>query len=252
MYTELITRAVLEGEPFIGCTLESRMGRGLVRTALGSTLEASRDFHWAHTHWRGLIEPGMLLGRAYLRGGTPEAAARAFEEMYRESGERDDLAKWISLIYYAQDMFATAIAWAEKVGDSDTRKLYESAALLALRRVREALRLARAVDASRLPPPADSLLYLVLAPALWENLHGRVGEASAREIHELLEVSSKAQGVASPRWTSRAWKMRALALGESGQIEEAREALAHQPTGGTQHLEAQVHLDLLEGRPATA
>lgn len=138
-YDALVTIAERGEAAFSGFAVEARMGRGIARLEARDVEGAIEDFGYARALWTEALEPGLLLGRAYLESGEPTRAERTFERTARESGAPDEVASWVSRLYQRREEPEAALRWAERIADERQRSKERAYVLTALGRYEEAI-----------------------------------------------------------------------------------------------------------------
>jgi serine/threonine protein kinase/tetratricopeptide (TPR) repeat protein len=157
-------------EPYLGSTIETRLGRGLVRLEAMEFRRAIEDFVAAVTLWPDAPEPSLLLGKAYYLNGEDAAADEVFQELHEKSPFPDQAALAVAAVYDSANDSARALEWVEARVKADfERERARSRYLRNLGRLEEAERAARAAIALN---PGDLASRLALGSALgWQEKH---------------------------------------------------------------------------------
>jgi serine/threonine protein kinase/Flp pilus assembly protein TadD len=142
-YTALID-AGRGREPYLGSSIETRLGRGLVHVEALEFHRAVQDFVAAQTLWPDAPEPSLLLGKAYFLKGEDAAAEEVFRELHQKSPFPDQAALAVARVYDSAGDPARALEWVETRVKADFER--ERARSLYLRRL---LRLDEAEKAAR-------------------------------------------------------------------------------------------------------
>ncbi len=138
-YAALVEIAERGESAFSGFAVEARMGRGIARLEAGDIEGAIEDFGYARALWTEALEPGLLLGRAYLESGESTRAERTFERTADESGAPDEVANWVSRLYQQRGEFEAALRWTDRITDERQRSKERAYVLTGLGRYEEAL-----------------------------------------------------------------------------------------------------------------
>jgi tetratricopeptide (TPR) repeat protein len=140
-YGQLIDLGIGGLEPYLGASVEFRLGRGNARLEMGDVNGAILDFAAARDRWPAALEPAILLGKAWYLKGEKKQAQSAFEEAFGQakSGDRqNEVAVWISLICARLKDYERSLAWAERLGPGSTRERLRGGALIRLERLKDA------------------------------------------------------------------------------------------------------------------
>ncbi len=151
-FTELIRFEEKHGEPYLGASIEARLGRGIAHLEAQNQSQAIEDFAVCRDRYPTYLEPVLLLARAYYQKGEEHESARAFAQSYdnAEANRRDGIALWIATIYSSERDFARGLNWAKKISDDFLKASLTSYFYWSLGQLEEAERTAR--DAIRLRP----------------------------------------------------------------------------------------------------
>ncbi len=167
-FSRLIT---LEGEgeqPYLGFSVDSRLGRGIARLWRKDYDGAIDDFVYARAHWPDAVEPGLLLGRAYLNAEEPRRAARIFQKLFEEAAYKDEVSDWIAITYCDHEDYDAALLWIERVEDDFLLSKGKAFISISLERYREAM---EAADDCITLQPESSIGYLLKGLALYKRDH---------------------------------------------------------------------------------
>lgn len=107
--------------PFLGFSVDARLGRGVARLNLHDYEGAIDDFAYARAHWQDAAGPGLLLGRAHLSAGEAQRAHRIFTRVYDGAPFQDEVANWIAITYYDHADFDTALGWMDRIDEDFLR-----------------------------------------------------------------------------------------------------------------------------------
>jgi len=200
-----------EAAPYLGFSVDSRLGRGIARLNLEDFEGAIDDFVYARAHWPDAVEPALLLGRAYLFAGDTRHADRVFSRVYEEATARDDVANWVAVTYFDRDDEVTALSWMDRVDDEPLRLKGRAFILISLERYEEAiLACERCIELL----PQSSIGWMLKGLALYRRdrlLH-------PERLALALEMEEKAYGVDPDSSTARCGY--GVALVESGRLDD--------------------------------
>jgi len=138
-YTVLIDRLLASGDPYLGASLEARLGRGNAWLRLDRFDGALEDFGAAQALAPGAIEPYLLIAKTYYLKGDPASAEARLEGLFDSTALRDEAARRIAGVHAAFSRDDLALAWSERIEDEGFREMGRASALLRLLRYDEAL-----------------------------------------------------------------------------------------------------------------
>ncbi|MBI4607197.1 MAG: protein kinase [Planctomycetes bacterium] len=196
-YETLLARERKAGELYPGSSIDLRLALGLARLEARAFHGAIAELIVARHDWPELLEPALLLGRAYLlRGleGDREEALRTFEKLFGEAASRDEAATWIAITLASAGATAEAVEWARKVAEPRIGARLRAWCLLARlgRRSRadyeagaEAAREALAVA------PGDTVAMVLLAQVTWARHVRQPGPEREAELAEVERLSRR-------------------------------------------------------------
>jgi tetratricopeptide (TPR) repeat protein len=125
-FAELMKYENQATSPYVGLSIETRMGRGKARYELEDYSGAVEDFAVARNSWPTFLEPALFLGRAWHRQGDKQRAEKIFQGLLKERPEsRDEVACFVALVYKSLMDFEKALEWAEKMPHSFVRERFE-------------------------------------------------------------------------------------------------------------------------------
>ncbi len=140
---KLIELEIRGKPPYLGSSVETRLGRGRAYLKARDFEKAEEDFLQAKGIWSRSLEPSLLLGMTRYVAGHEEKAEETFEELFRIASSRDDAAIGIVSIYGALHDYDRAIRWTRKVAAGLVRDLLMLEFLLVTGKLDEALDLAK-------------------------------------------------------------------------------------------------------------
>jgi hypothetical protein len=159
-YEKIIATA--GGEPYLGSSAETRLGRGVARLESMEFVGAIEDFVAAGTLWPDSLEPGLLLGKAYFLQGNKDRAEITFKGLLERARIPDEVATATAAVYSSLKEYDLGLQWAEKVSELSLRERLRSAFLYKMGRTPEAREAGKkAVTANS----SDAQAYLALAQA---------------------------------------------------------------------------------------
>jgi serine/threonine protein kinase/predicted Zn-dependent protease len=170
-------------EPYLGSTIETRLGRGLVHLEATDLRQAIEDFVAAKTLWPDAPEPSLLLGKAYYLNGEDVAAEETFQKLHARSPFPDQAALAVAAVYDSVGDLVRALEWVETRVKADfERERGRSLYLSRLGRLEEAEKAARVAVGLN---PGDLAGRRALAQALgWQEKHGDEAEILRRALGE--------------------------------------------------------------------
>ncbi|MBI4600811.1 MAG: tetratricopeptide repeat protein, partial [Planctomycetes bacterium] len=182
-YGKLIDMERAQREPYLGSSIELRMGRGLTRLEAKDFTGAIEDLVAARLLAPRAPQPGLLLGKAYFLKGEEAAAERTFEEVLeqarREPAARsvDRVALGVVAIYHYHLRLEEALRWAARIDEGSVREGIRAGILARLGRDTEACEAARkAIELN----PQDTRAYANLGVSLEHLQRHAEGEEVAR------------------------------------------------------------------------
>jgi serine/threonine protein kinase/TolA-binding protein len=143
-YTRLIEIEGAGREPYLGSSLETRIGRGLALLEVEDFNRALVDFVTARDRWPDSPEAALLMGKTYYLKGEIQEAERTFLEIHRSSRFPDETALAVAAVYDSLLDREKALGWVEsRVKGSLERARSRSVYLSLLDRNDEAAEAAR-------------------------------------------------------------------------------------------------------------
>ncbi|MBN1444062.1 MAG: protein kinase, partial [Planctomycetes bacterium] len=126
-YTRLLDLQKDGEEPYLGCSAEMRLGRGMARLEAGDG-GAIADFGAAEDRVQGSLEPTLLLAKAFHASGMFDEADLNFQRVYdrAEPGAEDDAARVIAAAYRELGELDKALDWIRKMAIGAARSFLEA------------------------------------------------------------------------------------------------------------------------------
>jgi serine/threonine protein kinase/tetratricopeptide (TPR) repeat protein len=150
-------------EPYLGFLVEARLGRGVAHLEAEEFQQAIEDFQEARALLPESHQPGLLLGKTYYLTARKKKAAEVFEEVFRRTRLKDDVALEVAGIHRAWHDYKEALRWLEKMNEgSFIRELERCENLTYHGRLDQAIE--AGLEAVRLGPGEGSA-YAALAQA---------------------------------------------------------------------------------------
>jgi serine/threonine protein kinase/tetratricopeptide (TPR) repeat protein len=221
-----------EGErPYLGSSMEARLGRGFAFLEGGDYLEAVNDFSFVTQLWPGFLEVSLLLGKAYYLGGQREWAEATFRRLHARAEAADQTALWIAAVYKSMGDYEQAYAWGDRLADVAIKQRLRSIVLICMGRRREAAEAGR--EAIRLAPDGP-LAHVACALALGYNAFGRRGPKFTEEYHEFNRIADRAIELAPDNPLGYCIRAQTVASEEDA-LAYFRKAAEYDPTGYNVH-----------------
>ncbi len=174
-------------ELFLGSSIETRLAKGAALLAAGALDEAEVAFVELRALWPTLLEPWLLLGKTYFRGGRPSRAEATFAGLHDMVEHKDIAAAWIAITYESLRQYEHALRWSRRISREQLSRRLRAVFLCRLWRSAEAIEAARSAIALN---EADPVAHAVLG---WSVYFERLFSSDGRD------ESLQAEGLRSLR-----------------------------------------------------
>ena len=121
-YTAILETIRSTGVQYVGLYMEALLGRGRARSELRDFDGALEDFAVARERWPTLIEPVLILAKAYWLRGNTERTQKMFEDLYERSSRSSEIAVAITGVYQDLQELDAGLAWASRIEDANIQE----------------------------------------------------------------------------------------------------------------------------------
>lgn len=117
-YTRLIALGKGAQEPYLGSSIETRLGRGKARLEMKDLDGALEDFIEARALWPEAIEPALLVGKVYFHKGEKDRAEKRWREIVESARVPEEAAIRVANLYHDLGDYGRGLSWARSQGMS--------------------------------------------------------------------------------------------------------------------------------------
>jgi tetratricopeptide (TPR) repeat protein len=162
-FDTLVQLASAGREPYVGASVEARVGRAVARLEGQDVGGALKDLGVARFLWPGAVEPALLEAKAHYLLGEKEKAAGLLNGLLLGARLQDDVAVGAMAVYISLRDYDEVLAWAEMLSPGYLREMMLAEAYVLLGRLEEAERAVTAALALRVGDlHASTFLAVVL------------------------------------------------------------------------------------------
>jgi tetratricopeptide (TPR) repeat protein len=137
-FDTLVRLASAGREPYVGASVEARVGRAVARLEGQNIGGALEDLGVARFLWPGAMEPALLEAKAYYLLGEKEKTAGLLNGLLLGAKHQDDVAVGAMAVYISLHDYDDVLAWAEKLSPGYLREMMRAEAYVLLGRLEEA------------------------------------------------------------------------------------------------------------------